>query len=83
MLDKPAALALIMKKRSGDELPPEELGDEDPQMGLKASMEDLLSAIEARDPEMMLGALKAFFDLSESLPHEEYSEESEEEEPSE
>lgn len=49
-------------------------GEEDPagdEMGLEAAADELIKGLHARDAKMVTDALKNFFSIMESEPHEE------------
>lgn len=51
-----------------------EEGEENPEgdeMGLEAAADELIKGMHARDPKMVADALKNFFAIAESEPHEE------------
>lgn len=64
-----AQTGLIVKTRTPDEKPEE--SKDDNQEGLKACAQDLISAIESKDATRAAEALKAFFEIADSMPHEE------------
>ena len=44
---------------------------DDDKMGLLSAAEDILSSVDARDPEGLMHALYSFFEMCDAAPHEE------------
>jgi len=64
---------VIIAKRVGDKTEPmHEEGEHEP--GLMAAVEDLISAVHAKDAQGAADAFKAAFEICESYPHEEGAE---------
>ena len=71
---KKIAQIIVGEARKGNEKPVESEVKEDNSVGIEASMESLLKAIESKDAKAMVSAFKNAFQLCDSQPHEEYEE---------
>jgi len=78
--DDKAAVAIILGKMKPKHAEREEEMEEHPDAALHACADDLLEAIHAKDVAGVADALKAFFHIADSMPHEEGKHVSEEEE---
>lgn len=75
MFDDKKKLATIIVGKIGDrdmqEGPKNEMGDElDADMGLKVASEEMIQAIDKKDPEMLMSALKDFISMCYESPME-------------
>lgn len=72
-MKKPQSAGVIVKSRSADE-PAGKLDDaqdDGDDQGIEACASDILSAIESKDKKSLGKALKALFEICDSMPHEE------------
>jgi len=77
--DEKGAVAIILGKMKPKHDSEEQM-EERPDASLHACSEELLDAIHAKDAKGVTEALKAFFHIADSMPHEEGRHISEEEE---
>lgn len=69
--DEKGAVAIILGKLKKPKHEAEEKAEEKPEESLEACAEELLTAIKADDAAGVAEALKAFFHIADSMPHEE------------
>lgn len=62
---------LIIKQRTPDEKPQENQDDNDQDAAIHACAQDLISAVHAHDVKATAEAMRAAFDILESMPHDE------------
>jgi len=66
--DEQSSPGLIVKNRTPDK---NEENQDDSHEGMHAAAQDLLSAIESKDVKSIAEALKAAFEIADSMPHSE------------